>query len=81
LVTLVNFSGHSSEKSGSTLSRSSWLCSSATPLTLTAAHRRQVGHPHRALGCSAMIDIRRTRISSPGNCVARTSARNSSLIR
>ena len=37
LVTLVNFSGQKLEKSGSTLSASSWECRAATPLTLVPA--------------------------------------------
>ncbi len=37
LVTLVNLSGHMVANSSSTLSRSSWECSSATPLTFAPA--------------------------------------------
>ena len=80
LVTLVNLSGQYSEKSGSTLSRNSCECSAATPLTFEPATVARKAIRTARSGCSAMIDIRRTRISSPGKA-SRTSARNSSLMR
>jgi hypothetical protein len=66
LVTLVKRSGHSSEKSFSTLSLSNSLCRAATPLTLTDATVAKWAIRTERSGWSAMIDIRRTRSSSPG---------------
>ena len=69
LVTLVNLSGHSALKSGSTLSRSNWLCSSATPFTLRPATEARWAIRMARTGNSATIDMRRMRISSPGELV------------
>ena len=80
LVTLVNLPGKNSSKSGSTLSRSSWECSSATPFTLAPATVARYAIRTARSGCSAMIDIRLIRSWSPSNR-SETCSRNSSLIR
>ncbi len=65
-VTFVKRSGHSSEKSFRTLSLSSCECSAATPLTLTEPTVARWAMRTERSGWSAMIDMRRTRSSSPG---------------
>ncbi len=80
LVTLVNLPGKNSLKSGSTLSRSSCECSSATPLTLEPATVARYAIRTERSGNSEMIDMLRMRISSSPKR-SRTSTRNSSLMR
>ena len=56
----------SAKKSFSTFSLSNSLCRAATPLTLTDATVAKWAMRTERSGWSAMIDIRRTRSSSPG---------------
>ena len=59
LVTLQNFSGHSSAKSRSTVSFNSSECSRATPLTVWLPTHGEVGHAHVAR--PAFVDERQPR--------------------